>query len=341
MNKTEALNDFLNSLQQVALPENSPERVLEKILELTLGYCGWDLAAITKLDKYHKVAQIIAYRDEQGAQSSWSYDILGTPCFAVVESMNVVTYEDVQSQFADEIPLTDLGVKVYQGIMYFIAGQPVGHIFLMSKSAKTKQELEEATSVIRILSLMVGAYVDLVEKGEQVRHFQAKAETDQMTGLRNRHAFDEDISRVTTLYADSILADALLILIDIDGLKQTNDTQGHIAGDELIQAVARIIKTGSRQEDSVYRLGGDEFAVLIIGNSKKVNDHIQLKIADWRAAISAEVSQQAGISYGATLLSSCMVSENDQQVFIQSRFRMTDDLLYQDKLQKTKRLSTP
>ena len=342
MNKTQALNDFLNSLQQVALPERSPQKVLEKILELTLNYSGWDLAAITKLDKYHKVAQTIAYRDEQGTQPSFSYDILGTPCFAVIESMNVVTYEDVPTQFADEIPLVQLGVQVYKGIIYFIAGQPVGHIFLMAKSSKTEQALEEATSVIRILSLMVGAYVDLVEKGEQVKLFQAKAETDHMTGLRNRQAFDEDMARIVSMHSASVLSDALLILLDVDGLKQTNDSLGHMAGDELIKTIARILLSGSRQEDSVYRLGGDEFAVLITGNSAQVMRNIDNKIADWRAQIAKDIKQPSGISFGASLLSSCDAATKekaDEKECIHSWFCFTDDLLYKDKQNKAERLA--
>lgn len=52
-------------------------------------------------------------------------------------------------------------------------------------------------------------------------------------------------------------------MIDLDGLKETNDTLGHAAGDALIQKAAAAIRAGVRSDDPVARIGGDEFAVLL------------------------------------------------------------------------------
>jgi diguanylate cyclase (GGDEF)-like protein len=54
-------------------------------------------------------------------------------------------------------------------------------------------------------------------------------------------------------------------MLDMDGLKKINDTRGHSAGDEAVQAVAAVLMHLTRRSDTVARLGGDEFAVLLDG----------------------------------------------------------------------------
>ena len=53
-----------------------------------------------------------------------------------------------------------------------------------------------------------------------------------------------------------------LVMLDLDGLKGVNDTHGHQAGDERLQALARAIDVTRRAGDSAFRIGGDEFAVV-------------------------------------------------------------------------------
>jgi diguanylate cyclase (GGDEF)-like protein len=93
---------------------------------------------------------------------------------------------------------------------------------------------------------------------------QLMAATDDLTELSNRRAL---------LMLGSPLAEAghragrdiTLLYIDVDGLKEVNDSQGHAAGDALIVAFARALARVFRTADMVARTGGDEFAVLLIG----------------------------------------------------------------------------
>jgi len=82
---------------------------------------------------------------------------------------------------------------------------------------------------------------------------------DTLTGLFNRRYFEEEIHRLT----NPRFAPISVIIVDMDGLKQTNDSFGHQVGDELIQAAAQVIKKPFRETDMVARIGGDEFAVLL------------------------------------------------------------------------------
>jgi diguanylate cyclase (GGDEF)-like protein len=88
-----------------------------------------------------------------------------------------------------------------------------------------------------------------------------QARLDSLTGLGNRLAWDEALSRYQSHVDNG--GCVTVITLDIDGLKHINDTQGHAAGDALLQRCAQIIRENVRGEDVCARLGGDEFAVLI------------------------------------------------------------------------------
>jgi diguanylate cyclase (GGDEF)-like protein len=89
---------------------------------------------------------------------------------------------------------------------------------------------------------------------------------DGLTGLGNHRAFQEELDRAGEM-ANRHGQSTALLLIDVDDLKRTNDTQGHEAGDEALQDVARVIVMNSRRTDRAFRVGGDEFALLSPGAS--------------------------------------------------------------------------
>ena len=100
---------------------------------------------------------------------------------------------------------------------------------------------------------------DAIQK-EMVR----QARTDPLTGLLNRRAFIDEMSRrLTRLEVDG--APGALLFIDLDNFKTLNDTRGHDAGDEALRLVARLLEANVRPMDLVARLGGDEFALWLDG----------------------------------------------------------------------------
>ncbi|MDN3923156.1 GGDEF domain-containing protein [Roseateles violae] len=85
---------------------------------------------------------------------------------------------------------------------------------------------------------------------------------DGLTGLANRRSFEMAMSREVDRVARSG-EPALLLTLDIDHFKNINDTYGHMAGDQVIQAVADALKQVVRPMDSVARVGGEEFAIIL------------------------------------------------------------------------------
>jgi diguanylate cyclase (GGDEF)-like protein len=85
---------------------------------------------------------------------------------------------------------------------------------------------------------------------------------DQTSQIHNRRYFDEQLSREIERCKRTGLPMALLIA-DIDGFKQVNDTMGHAAGDSILKQVGRLLSENARQLDIVARYGGEEFGIIL------------------------------------------------------------------------------
>ena len=96
------------------------------------------------------------------------------------------------------------------------------------------------------------------------RTLERRATTDELTGLVNRREF-ERITEEELLAAERFNTGVCLMLIDLNGFKQINDTLGHQFGDLVLQAAAARLKSAVRDTDVVGRWGGDEFVILLPG----------------------------------------------------------------------------
>lgn len=88
------------------------------------------------------------------------------------------------------------------------------------------------------------------------------ASVDPLTGLRNRQSLDDDL---VTLHAASARHGRRysLAMCDVDHFKAYNDSQGHLAGDEVLRALGTTFLLVARQSDTVYRYGGEEFLIVL------------------------------------------------------------------------------
>jgi diguanylate cyclase (GGDEF)-like protein len=330
------LNMLLKQLAELSLfPHNSTE-MFNQMLAIGLQACGCDYAAVTRTDDRNEIAEMLSFVDRQGAKEVGSYDVLGTPCQTVLASSDVVIFQNVQRRFADEKMLVSMNIQQYVGMKFYVAGRAAGHVFLMSTTKSDAVALQFTQVVLQLLAMYAGAHSDVIQNKQQLETLSEEAYSDAMTSLRNRRAFDHDMGRVMhQLHAD-MLSDALLILIDIDGLKAINDSQGHAIGDELIKFVAMALKGEARQQDLVYRLGGDEFAILVTGNAKAARMGLGKRLKIWRHRIAQSKFATSGMSLGSALLSE--VSDNQSTTLTDSWFQLADSRLYQDKACKLQRL---
>ncbi len=98
---------------------------------------------------------------------------------------------------------------------------------------------------------------------EQVRLERENSERDALTGLHNRRYLDRYLASAVESAPIRVVA----VLVDLDGLKDINDTHGHEVGDAALAAVAGALREVVRPQDLVVRLGGDEFLAVIPGQS--------------------------------------------------------------------------
>lgn len=103
---------------------------------------------------------------------------------------------------------------------------------------------------------------ELAERNQAQRRLDELAHYDPVTKLPNRHFFLRQLERVLLESTKGGSAGALL-LIDLNKLKQVNDTLGHDAGDSLLRQFAKRLSTSLRDNDVLCRLGGDQFALIL------------------------------------------------------------------------------
>lgn len=106
----------------------------------------------------------------------------------------------------------------------------------------------------------VEVFADVTEQRRAADHVRFLARHDPLTGLPNRHAFNEVITRECE--RSNRGASVAILCLDLDHFKGVNDTLGHPIGDQLLCEVANRLRRNVRIVDSIVRLGGDEFAIV-------------------------------------------------------------------------------
>lgn len=97
---------------------------------------------------------------------------------------------------------------------------------------------------------------------EANQRMQLLAATDPLTGLANRRTFDEALRR-DIARADRMHSTLGVLVFDLDGFQRINDEYGHGAGDQLLKAIAKMLRTVLRSTDIPARIGGEDFAVVL------------------------------------------------------------------------------
>ena len=153
----------------------------------------------------------------------------------------------------------------------------------------------------------------------RLRHM---ADHDDLTGLYNRRRLEEELERHIAHGARYGVSGALLML-DLDDFKQINDGHGHRAGDQVLIAVAAVLRNRLRASDIVARFGGDEFAVLMpVGGAPEAEE-----LGDMLAvAVHRDVPTPAG-----PLSASVGIALFEESTTADEILSRADDAMYADK----------
>lgn len=159
----------------------------------------------------------------------------------------------------------------------------------------------------------------------QLAEYKKLAETDPLTGLFNRRAFDNKLAAQKT---DDLQRSALVIG-DIDKFKALNDTYGHPFGDMVIQKIAHVLKAKVREEALVARVGGEEFALFSSNIDEKDIMHLAERL---RVAVSEEAYSDGRTRLGPGKITiSFGVCHGSLATNTQSLYSQADEALYASK----------
>lgn len=147
---------------------------------------------------------------------------------------------------------------------------------IMIDSAEDNAYFTRIGLLLFSMTMLVDVYNGFVSQRKKARQavaFRDIAFIDQLTGIENRAAFarceNQMEARLKELSAKADDSESIIyVSLDLNGLKQVNDTKGHAVGDVYIKTAARILKT-SFQTAEIFRIGGDEFAMFITGKDAK------------------------------------------------------------------------
>ncbi|WP_245427104.1 GGDEF domain-containing protein [Mesorhizobium sp. YM1C-6-2] len=192
-------------------------------------------------------------------------------------------------------------------------------------SVATTSTIDHGKEVVNALSDKSNELESVKSKLEEYKRL---ANTDPLTQIWNRRAFDREIAGIYNSNRGVLFK--ALILADIDRFKAINDRFGHPVGDKILQSVADILRSSVRQDMFVARTGGEEFALIVEGASEdatfEIADRIRLLIEQ-----TPFVNSQTGLHYGSVTVSMgiCMASEAEGPEDLYSK---GDRALYRSKV---------
>ncbi len=183
----------------------------------------------------------------------------------------------------------------------------VGHNLLIRRDGYEFSIKDSAAPIKNRNGLAVGSVIvfnDVTEAHNLTQQLSWQASHDALTGLVNRREFDIKLHAAVGAPKNQKRQQVLLFL-DLDKFKLINDTCGHIAGDEFLRQLSRILTTRVRASDTLARLGGDEFAILLdtcnIDSALAIAENLRQMVAEFKFTWE-DKSFEIGVSIGVVVL---------------------------------------
>jgi len=251
--------------------DNIFDSVVKNLYETT----AWRWIAVSRFIEEEKI-EILSMYDGGKFVDGYIYTALGTPCEVVASTKEFAFFPKLSERFPHYDVMHEMGAKVYAGMVYRSDSVPVGHIFAMHDEENVNATIIE--DVLRLSVSIMGFKLEADHAKSAALKSEQEANKDSLTQVFNRRAFERDLATSFDYLEKKMFSDTILAIIDLDGMKNVNDTYGHDSGDTLLKTFAQAIESFSRPEDKLYRLGGDEFAMILNGAGPAQINSIQARI---------------------------------------------------------------
>ena len=298
------------------------QKVLRTVVDRALAITGAE--GVTVFERNDETGELTNYRVTAAVSER-----LGNMPAPRPEGLTVAVAQGGEAAFINDVVKNTL----YQGTAYadlraiasvplIFEGQVVGVMNVLY--AQPHEFDDEEMQLLKALADTAALAVHNAAMHERITRL---AVTDELTGLANRRRFME-LLRQEVQRARRYSRPLTLLMIDLDRLKQINDTHGHAAGDAMLRGVAESLRASVRATDYGARLGGDEFAALLPetghAEAQVIAERIRASVEKFRTLIN-EATIQSTVSIG--LVSRAAGEVTDLPSFI----HQADDALYRAK----------
>jgi diguanylate cyclase (GGDEF)-like protein len=185
-----------------------------------------------------------------------------------------------------------------------------------SMSPDLHERLPLAELLAKLLSSLLVMELQAMHQTRRAERAEAELMTDSLTGLFNRRGWDALLAAEESRcrrYGNP----ACVLSIDLDELKEANDTHGHAFGDELLRRTADVMRASTRHQDLLARVGGDEFAVLAVECDEAGGETLVERLLE--AFANSGVRASIGMAPRVTTST------------LEAAWRMSDDQMYAEK----------
>ncbi len=254
------------------------------------------------------------------------------PKFKELFGYDINDIPNIETWFILAFPEPEVRKKVIQSwfeeLSHATPGQKSEGVFNIIAKDK-KEKIVDFTALKLHTGEQIVSCLDITKQKILEKNLEKLSLTDELTGLYNRRGFIMLATQQIKI-AERAKKGMLLFFIDLDHMKDINDSLGHQAGDMAIIEAASIMKDVFRESDILGRIGGDEFAVLAIDTTDEIKNILITRLNKTIATYNSIKDRKYMLSFSVGV--SCYDPNNP--VDLDTLMSSADDLMYREKRNK-------
>lgn len=276
------------------------ERSTRPLLDLVRALTGLETSFITSID-WEGQTQTVEFASnvgelqvEEGSTIDWTDSMCRWAFLSGIEHTS-----DVPTTYPGSMGGDVLGMQSFLAVPILDEGNTLGTLCGASRSSVpvADETVHHLQLIAESLTMQMMNHVRHARDRLRADSAEILAYTDSLTGLANHRAFtirlEEELARSGRHDTPvSVLA------MDVDAFKTVNDTYGHEAGNDVLIALADVLRNAARVEDTPARLGGDEFALLLPHTDERGAALTAARIEDTFREATASLGRPATLSVG-------------------------------------------